>query len=147
MNEVFFEEGKMFDGSSIAGWRRINKSDMILKPDPSTAVIDPFCHETTLNLRCDVIDPLTHESYERNPRAVAKRGEEYLKSTGIADTCYVGPEPEFFIFDDVRWQIGINGASYAVDSEEAAWNSNKRFEEGNLASPLSKGRLFSCAPR
>lgn len=147
VDETLFTDGKMFDGSSIAGWRRINKSDMILKPDPTTAMIDPFCNETTLNIRCDVVDPITHEPYERDPRAVAKRAEAYLKSIGIADTCYVGPEPEFFVFDDVRWQIGMNGASYAIDSEEAVWNSGKVFEAGNLGHrPGVKGGYFPVPP-
>lgn len=147
VDETFFAEGKMFDGSSIAGWRRINKSDMVLMPDSSTAVIDPFCNETTLNIRCDVIDPFTHEPYNRDPRAVAKRAEEYLKTSGIAESCCVGPEPEFFVFDNVLWQIGINGASYTIDSEEAAWNSGKNFAEGNLGHrPTVKGGYFPVPP-
>jgi len=146
-DEAFFSEGKMFDGSSIAGWRKINKSDMVLMPDPSTAVIDPFCNETTLNIRCNVIDPNTHEAYDRDPRAIAQRAEAYLKSTGIADVCYVGPEPEFFVFDDVRWQIAMNGASYAIDSEEAAWNSGKSMDSGNLGHrPSVKGGYFPVPP-
>lgn len=146
-DEAWFQEGKMFDGSSIGGWRKIHKSDMILMPDPTTAVIDPFCVEPTLNIRCDVIDPETKEAYERCPRAVAKRAEAYLKSTGIADTCYIGPEPEFFIFDDVRWEVGINQASYCVDSEEAAWNSNKKSAEGNMGHrPTVKGGYFPVPP-
>src|SRR5579863_5592788 len=97
-----FEEGKMFDGSSIAGWKSIHESDMILMPAAETAVLDPFTEETTLILRCDVIEPKTMQGYERDPRSLAKRAEAYLKSTGIADTALFGPEAEFFIFDDVR---------------------------------------------
>lgn len=146
-DEVLFQDGKMFDGSSIAGWRSIHKSDMVLLPDSLTAVMDPFCDEPTLNIRCDVLDPATGEAYERDPRAVAKRAEAYLKSTGIADACCVGPEPEFFVFDDVRWQIAINGASYSIDSDEAAWNSGKAFEEGNLGHrPTVKGGYFPVPP-
>ena len=133
----FFEVGKMFDGSSISGWRGINKSDMILKPDPLTAVMDPFCEAPTVLIRCDVIEPTTMTGYERDPRSVARRAEEYLKSTGIADTAYFGPEPEFFLFDDVRWDMDMRGAYYEVDSVEAAWNSGTAFEGGtaDIAQP------------
>lgn len=145
--ENLFSDGKMFDGSSISGWRRIHHSDMILLPEAETAMLDPFCEELTLNLRCDVIDPVTMKPYERDPRAVAKRAEAYLKSTGIADTCYVGPEPEFFVFDDVRWNVSINSASYFIDSEEAAWNSGKIMAEGNLGHrPTVKGGYFPVPP-
>lgn len=142
-----FTEGKMFDGSSIAGWKGINDSDMILLPDSETAILDPFCEEVTLNLTCDVIEPTTMCGYERDPRSVAKRAETYLKSTGIADTCYFGPEPEFFIFDDVRWQIDMHTASYFVDSEEAAWNSGKSYPDGNRGHrPGVKGGYFPVPP-
>ncbi len=147
VNEKWFKEGKYFDGSSISGWKPINNSDTILLPDPTTAMLDPFCDDVTMLIRCDVIDPATNEAYVRDPRAVAKRAEKYLQSTGIADACYFGPEPEFFIFDDVRWQVAINGASYAVDSEEAAWNSNTEFAEGNLGHrPGVKGGYFPVPP-
>ena len=106
-----FEEGKMFDGSSIAGWKSIHESDMILMPEAATAVMDPFTEEPTLILRCDVIEPKTMQGYERDPRSLAKRAEAYLKSTGIADAAYFGPEAEFFIFDDVRWGSGMNGSA------------------------------------
>ena len=102
VNDDFFEEGKMFDGSSIAGWKGIEASDMILMPDDSTAVMDPFTEEPTLILVCDIIEPSTMQGYERDPRGIAKRCEEYLKSTGIGDTVFVGPEPEFFVFDEVK---------------------------------------------
>src|SRR5579871_6076208 len=131
VDEGFFKDGKMFDGSSIAGWKGINESDMILMPDPSTAVIDPFYEETTVDLRCDVIEPMTMQGYERDPRSLAKRAEAYLKSTGIADSALFGPENEFFIFDRMSVSSSMNGCSYEVDSYEGAWNSGKTYEEGN----------------
>jgi glutamine synthetase len=147
VDESFVEDGKMFDGSSIAGWKGINESDMILMPDADTAVIDPFCDETTLNLRCDILEPSTLEGYERDPRSIAKRAEEYLKSTGIAETVLFGPEPEFFMFDDVRFGVNMQGAFYQLDSEEASWNSGKGYEGGNLAHrPRVKGGYFPVPP-
>ena len=107
VEDDLFTDGKMFDGSSIAGWKGINESDMILMPEADTAVLDPFTDETTLNLRCDILEPSTMEGYERDPRSVAKRAEAYLKSTGIADVAYFGPEPEFFVLDDVRWSVDM----------------------------------------
>jgi len=140
-------EGKMFDGSSIAGWKGINESDMVLMPDSSTAVIDPFCEETTLNLRCDILEPSTMVGYERDPRSVASRAEEYLKSTGIGDAAFFGPEPEFFIFDDVRFGNEMHGNFYSVDSEEASWNSAKSYEGGNTGHrPRVKGGYFPVPP-
>ncbi len=142
-----FDEGKMFDGSSIAGWKGINESDMILMPDPDTAVIDPFSEEITLNLRCDVIEPNTMQGYERDPRSLAKRAEAYLKSTGIADTAFFGPENEFFVLDDVKWGADISGAFYKVDSEEASWNTEKVYADGNLGHrPTVKGGYFPVPP-
>lgn len=142
-----FVDGKMFDGSSIAGWKGINESDMIMMPDAETAVMDPFADEPTLILTCDIIEPATGQGYERDPRSVARRAEEYLKSTGIADTAYFGPEPEFFIFDDVRWKTGMSGMSYSVDSEEAEWNSEKIYEDGNIGHrPGLKGGYFPVPP-
>jgi glutamine synthetase len=147
VNEEFFEIGKMFDGSSIAGWKTINDSDMILMPDESSAVLDPFTEEVTLNISCDIIEPNTLQGYHRDPRSVARRAEEYLKSTGIGDTAYFGPEPEFFIFDDVKWQADISGASYKINSEEAAWSSDKTFEGGNMGHrPGIKGGYFPVPP-
>nr|MDT0253279.1 glutamate--ammonia ligase [Endozoicomonas sp.] len=147
LDEEFFEVGKMFDGSSIAGWKGINESDMILMPDDSTATIDPFTEASTLNLRCDIVEPSTMQGYERDPRSVARRAEEYLKSTGIADTAFFGPEPEFFVFDDVKWNVGISGASYEINSEEAAWSSNAKFEGGNTGHrPRIKGGYFPVPP-
>ncbi len=143
----FFIDGKMFDGSSIAGWKSINESDMILMPDPDTIVLDPFSDETTLNLRCDVIEPTTMQGYERDPRSLAKRAITYLQSTGIADTAYFGPENEFFIFDDVRWGSDIRGSFCKVDSEEAGWNSEKLYKDGNLGHrPSLKGGYFPVPP-
>lgn len=147
IDEDIFEEGKMFDGSSIAGWKGIQASDMILMPDTETAVIDPFFEETTMNIRCDVVEPDTMEGYERDPRSVAKRAEAYLVQTGIADTAYFGPEPEFFVFDDVRWSNEMGKVGYAIDSEEAAWNTNKKIEGGNIGHrPGVKGGYFPVPP-
>lgn len=147
INDEFFDFGKMFDGSSIAGWKGINESDMVLMPDDSTAIIDPFTESATLNLRCDIVEPSTMQGYERDPRSVAKRAEEYLKSTGVADTAFFGPEPEFFVFDDVKWSVDISGASYEVNSEEAAWSSNDKFEGGNIGHrPKVKGGYFPVPP-
>ena len=147
VDEDFFEDGKMFDGSSIAGWKGINESDMILMPDASTAVLDPFTEEVTLNVRCDIVEPATMQGYSRDPRSVAKRAEEYMRSTGIADTVLIGPEPEFFVFDDVKWGDDMSGAFYKIDSEEACWNTGKNYEEGNLGHrPGPKGGYFPVPP-
>lgn len=147
INDEFFTEGKMFDGSSIAGWKGINESDMILMPDDSSAVLDPFTDEVTVNIRCDIIEPDTMQGYERDPRSVAKRAEAYLASTGVGDTAFFGPEPEFFVFDDVKWAVDISGASYAINSEEAAWSSNKHIEGGNTGHrPGVKGGYFPVPP-
>jgi glutamine synthetase len=142
-----FEDGKMFDGSSITGWKGINDSDMVLMPDPSSAVLDPFAAHPTLNLVCDVLEPSTMQAYSRCPRSIARRGEAYLKSTGIADTAFFGPEPEFFIFDSVRWHNDMHGAGFSIESEEAAWSSNREFEGGNSGHrPGVKGGYFPVAP-
>lgn len=147
IDEDFFEEGKMFDGSSIAGWKGINESDMVLMPDPESAVLDPFAEESQLNVRCDILEPSTMQGYERDPRSVARRAEEYLKSTGIGDTCLVGPEPEFFLFDDVRFHTDMAGSFYAINSSEAKWNSGSEFDDGNLAHrPGVKGGYFPVPP-
>jgi glutamine synthetase len=147
VNTGFFKEGKMFDGSSIAGWKGINESDMILMPDADSAVVDPFYEEATVNIRCDIVEPSTMQGYERDPRSVARRAEEYLKSTGIADTAYFGPEPEFFIFDDVRWGADMSGSFVKVDSEEAAWNTERVYEGGNMGHrPGVKGGYFPVPP-
>jgi glutamine synthetase len=147
IDEDFFTEGKMFDGSSIAGWKGIQESDMVLMPEADTAVMDPFADENTVVIRCDILEPSTMQGYERDPRSLAKRAEAYLKSTGIADTAFFGPEPEFFIFDDVRWGADISGAFYKVDSDEAQWNSERVFEDGNMGHrPTVKGGYFPVPP-
>ena len=147
VNAGFFEEGKMFDGSSIEGWKGINESDMILMPDPATAVLDPFTEATTLNLRCDVLEPATMQGYSRDPRSVAKRALAYLRSTGIADDVFFGPEPEFFLFDDVKYKTDMSGSMYKIDAEEASWNSDKEYEGGNMGHrPSVKGGYFPVSP-
>jgi glutamine synthetase len=147
VDKDFFAEGQMFDGSSISGWKGINESDMIIMPDDSSAVADPFTDEPTIIVRCDVIEPDTMQGYERDPRSIAKRAEAYLQSTGIGDTAFFGPEPEFFIFDDVRWKTDMSGASYEISSEEAAWASNDKIEGGNIGHrPGVKGGYFPVPP-
>ena len=146
LTEETFEDGFGFDGSSIRGFQEIQESDMILRPDPDTAVLDPFRQHKTLNLNCWVHDPISLESYSRDPRFVAKKAEEYLRSTGIADVCYVGPEAEFFIFDDVRFMQNANSAMYSVDSVEATWNTG-RDEKPNLGyKPRAKEGYFPVPP-
>ena len=147
VNEDLFEDGKMFDGSSIAGWKGINESDMILMPDTDTAVVDPFSDIATVNIRCDVIDPSDMQGYDRDPRSVAKRAENYLASTGIGDTAYFGPENEFFLFDSVHWGNEMGHSFYEIDSSEAAWNSAKEYEDGNIGHrPGVKGGYFPVSP-
>lgn len=147
VGDDFFESGKMFDGSSIGGWKGINESDMILMPDDSASVMDPFTDDATLIVRCDIVEPMTMQGYTRDPRSVAKRAEEYLKSTGIGDTAFFGPEPEFFIFDDVKWHADMSGAGYSISSEEAAWSSNHSYEDGNTGHrPGVKGGYFPVPP-
>ena len=147
VDESTFEDGKMFDGSSIAGWKGINDSDMILMPDASTAVMDPFTDEPTLIITCDIVEPLTMQGYERDPRSVARRAMEHLKATGIGDEAYFGPEPEFFILDDVRWGSDMSGTFVKVDSEESEWNSEKVYRDGNMGHrPGVKGGYFPVPP-
>ena len=142
-----FEDGKMFDGSSVAGWKGINESDMILMPDAATAKMDPFFDDNTMILRCDIVEPSDMQGYIRDPRSTAKRAEAYMQSTGIADTAYFGPENEFFIFDDVRWGAEMQGSFYKVDSEEAGWNSERVYEDGNIGHrPGVKGGYFPVPP-
>jgi glutamine synthetase len=142
-----FKDGKMFDGSSIAGWKGINESDMVLMPDTTTAVMDLFSDEPTINIRCDILEPMTMQGYERDPRSIARRAEDYLKSTKIADTAFFGPEPEFFVLDDVRWGADMSGSFCKVDSEEASWNSERVFEDGNIGHrPTVKGGYFPVPP-
>jgi glutamine synthetase len=147
VNDDFFEEGKMFDGSSIAGWKGINESDMVLMPDPSTAVLDPFAEETQVNIRCDILEPTTMQGYSRDPRSIARRAEEYLVSTGIGDKILFGPEPEFFLFDDVRFHTDMAGSFFKIDAEEGKWNSGADYEGGNLGHrPAIKGGYFPVPP-
>ncbi len=146
LEESLFEDGLGFDGSSIRGWQAINNSDMLVMPDPATAMMDPFMNDSTLSLLCNIVDPITKELYSKDPRNVAQKAEAYLKSTGIGDTAYFGPEAEFFIFDDVRYQNDSNQCFYAVDSEEGTWNSG-RDEEPNLGyKPRHKEGYFPVSP-
>ncbi len=146
-DESLFEDGRMFDGSSINGWRGIQNSDMVLLPDPSTAFLDPFTADPTIVMICDILDPTTMQAYTRDPRGVAKRAEAYLKASGIADTAFFGPEPEFFIFDSVRFGNEMGHTFYHVDSEEAHWNSAREYEGGNHGHrPMVKGGYFPVAP-
>lgn len=143
----FFEEGKMFDGSSIAGWKGINESDMVLMPDPSSAVLDPFTDDSTLIIRCDILEPATMQGYDRDPRSIAKRAEDFMRSSGVADTVLVGPEPEFFMFDDVKFSTDMSGSFYKIDDIEAAWNTGTAYENGNKGHrPGVKGGYFPVAP-
>jgi glutamine synthetase len=147
VNADFLEEGFMFDGSSIAGWKTIDQSDMKLMPDPASAYIDPFYAEKTLALHCSVVEPDTGEAYSRCPRSTATKAEAYLKSTGIGDVAYFGPEAEFFIFDDVRYAVTPSKVAYQIDAEKAAWNTDAEFETGNLAHrPGHKGGYFPVNP-
>jgi glutamine synthetase type I len=147
LNEEKFTEGHAFDGSSIAGWKGIQASDMILMPDPDSARMDPFMDESTLLLTCDVIEPTDMKGYDRDPRSIAKRGEAYLQSTGIGDTAYFGPEPEFFVFDSVNWHTDMSGTSVKINSEEAAWSSGEKYEGGNMGHrPGVKGGYFPVPP-
>ncbi|MCP5143592.1 MAG: glutamate--ammonia ligase [Gammaproteobacteria bacterium] len=147
VDDEFFDDGKMFDGSSISGWKGINESDMILMPDADTAVMDPFFEDSTVIIRCDVVEPSTGQGYERCPRSLAKRAEAYLSSTGIGDKAYFGPEPEFFIFDDVRWASSVNQSFYKIDSSEGSWASERVFEDGNIGHrPTIKGGYFPVPP-
>jgi glutamine synthetase len=146
-DEDFFEDGKMFDGSSIKGWKGINESDMVLMPDLESAVMDPFMEHSTLVIRCDVVEPDTMEGYNRCPRSLAKRAEAYLQSSGVADTAYFGPEPEFFVFDSVSFGTDMHSTFYNIDSEEGAWNTGAEYEEGNHGHrPRVKGGYFPVPP-
>jgi glutamine synthetase len=147
IDEDFFVDGKMFDGSSIAGWKGINESDMILMPDDAASLMDPFFDESTVIIRCQIVDPISMQGYNRDPRSIAARAEEYLASTGIGDTALFGPEPEFFIFDDIKWHSDISGAGYSINSEEAAWSSSRDFHDGNMGHrPGIKGGYFPVPP-
>ena len=147
VDEDFFSEGVMFDGSSIAGWKAINESDMVLMPDTPTAVMDPFFAQPTLTIFCDILEPSTGQPYGRDPRSTAMAAETYLASSGIGDTAYFGPEAEFFVFDDVRWSTDQNNTGFAVDSTEGPYNSSTDYESGNLGHrPGPKGGYFPVPP-
>ncbi|MDK2122660.1 glutamate--ammonia ligase [Parachitinimonas caeni] len=147
VDEEWFEHGHAFDGSSIAGWKGIQASDMLLLPDASTAAMDPFYDEPTLFLTCDVVDPTDGKGYDRDPRSIAKRGEAYLKASGLGDTAFFGPEPEFFIFDGVTWGADMSGCHVKIKSEEAAWSSSEDYDSGNTGHrPSVKGGYFPVAP-
>ncbi len=147
IDEDTFKDGIMFDGSSIAGWKSIDKADMILKPDPSTAVMDPFTAQPQLVLFCDVIEPDDGQPYELDPRSTGKKAEEYLKASGIGDTAFFGPEAEFFIFDDVKWATNQEYTFYSIDSEEGAYNTGTEMEGGNMGHrPKDKGGYFPVPP-
>jgi len=147
VDDDFIENGKMFDGSSFKGWQKIHQSDLALKPDLNNIFLDPFYQDNTLVIRCNIVDPITMLGYDRDPRSLAIRAEAYLKSTGIADVAYFGPEPEFFIFDDVRWNTSMSGSFYKIDSEEASWNSGKKIAGGNIGHrPAIKGGYFPVPP-
>ena len=146
LTEEVFSEGLGFDGSSIRGWKAINESDMLVIPDPATAFMDPFFALPTLSLTCSIQEPITREDYNRDPRSLAARAAEYLKSTGIADTAYFGPEAEFFVFDDVRFDQNAHEGYYHLDSVEARWNMGRQ-EGPNLGSKTPyKGGYFPVAP-
>jgi glutamine synthetase len=147
VDEDFLDEGFMFDGSSIAGWKGIEASDMKLMPDTESAYVDPFYAEKTICLHCSVVEPDTGEPYNRDPRGTAQLAEAYLKSSGIGDVAYFGPEAEFFLFDDVRFSNTMNKVSYEVDAQDAAWNSDTEYEMGNMGHrPGVKGGYFPVNP-
>ena len=147
VDEDFLEEGFMFDGSSIAGWKSIENSDMKLIPDTTSAYVDPFYAEKTICIHCSIVEPDTGEAYERDPRSTAQKAEAYLKSSGIGDVAYMGPEAEFFLFDDVRFSNTINKVSYEVDAQDASWNTDTEYEMGNTGHrPGIKGGYFPVNP-
>ena len=147
VDEDMLNNGVFFDGSSIAGWKAINESDMILKPDLTTSYVDPFFSHNTLCLFCDIMDPITKTFYERDPRSTAKKAEEYLKKSGVGDTAYFGPEPEFFVFDDVKYNNDMNKTGFEIDSIEGPYNTGKKYENGNLGHrPGVKGGYFPVPP-
>jgi glutamine synthetase len=147
LSEETFAEGVQFDGSSIAGWKTINESDMLLVPDPATAVLDPFSAQPSLILFCDIHEPVTGQAYSRDPRSLAKTAETYLKASGIGDVAYFGPEAEFFIFDDVRFQVAMNHTFYSIDSEEGPYVSGREVAHGNIGHrPPIKGGYFPVPP-
>src|SRR5207244_343843 len=148
LSEDLFEEGSGFDGSSIRGWQPINASDMLVMPDPTTAVIDPFMALPTLSLICNITDPLTKEDYSRDPRNIARKAEAFLKSTGVGDVAYFGPEPEFFVFDEVRYEQNQHTGFYLIDSAEGQWNTARVTDPVNSrAGVLTEGKNLGYKPR
>ena len=147
INEDVLNDGILFDGSSIAGWKSIDDSDMNLKPDLTSAVLDPFTAQPNLILFCDCIEPTTGKNYDRDPRSTALRAEKHLKSSGIGDIAYFGPEAEFFVFDDVKWNVSQNNTGYQIDSEEGPYNTDADFDGGNIGHrPKIKGGYFPVPP-
>lgn len=147
VDEDTLEDGKMFDASSVAGWKGVESSDMILLPDSNTAYVDPFFEAPTVVVTCDVIEPDTRQGYAKDPRSIARRAETYLKSTGIGDKAFIGPEPEFFVFDEVKWDIDMSGARNTVIAEAAAWSTNNDYAWGNHAQrPAVKGAYAVTTP-
>ena len=147
VEDDFFSEGQMFDGSSVAGWKAINESDMLLMLDQDTAIIDPFFQQTTLAVMCDVLDPITGQPYNRDPRTTAKKAEAYVKASGVGDTVFFGPEAEFFVFDDVRWSVEPHNTGYSFDSTELPINTGKEYPMGNMGHrPGPKGGYFPVPP-
>ena len=147
VDDSMLNDGVFFDGSSIAGWKAINESDMILKPDLSRTVLDPFTSHNTLNIFCDILDAVKKDPYERDPRTTAKKAEAYLKKSGIGDKAYFGPEPEFFVFDDVRYKNDMNETGFKIDSSEGPYNTGKKYENGNMGHrPGIKGGYFPVPP-
>ena len=147
VEEGVFDDGFGFDGSSIRGWQAINESDMLAVPDPDTARLDPFFEIPTISVIADIVDPITKQPYSKDPRNVAKKGLAYLQQTGLADTCYIGPEPEFFVFDDIRYGSSERGSMYEIDSSEAAWNTGRSEPGGNLGHKVDyKAGYFPVSP-
>ena len=146
LSEDVFTEGVGFDGSSIRGFQQIHETDMLLMPDPTTAVVDPVCRVPTLSVICDVFDPVTHEPYSRDPRYIARKAEAYLKTTGIADTSYWGPEAEFFVFDSVRFDQNQYSGYYFIDSDEGIWNSGKEGARTSDTARAGRKATFPVAP-
>ena len=146
VDEDMFSEGMMFDGSSIAGWKAINESDMCLMPDPATAVIDPFFAETTLSIVCDILEPTTGEPYNRDPRGIAKKAEAMVKSMGVGDQIFFGPEAEFFVFDDVRYRADPYNTGYRLDSVELPSNTDTEYEGGNLGHHIGTKKGYFPVP-
>ena len=147
VDEDMFADGIMFDGSSIAGWKAINESDMVMMPDPATAHMDPFFAQSTMVILCDILEPVSGEAYNRDPRGTAKKAEAFLKASGIGDTVYAGPEPEFFIFDDVKYKADPYNTGFKLDSSELPSNDDTHYETGNLGHrPRVKGGYLPVPP-